>query len=291
MITRLVRSFVAGCLTFVPGSGGLLHAHQDPRGDIHPQVVARDGKFEITFQTLLPDQVEDFSDEKPQFRMIYTADGKLFAPRHEIDRKRSHRATGPVGLYGRSQRLGDVSFYFPADQGGKPSYVMKSGDGRLTRVRLPWPETVSLSLFEEMRVVADGIAITGKQGDQVPDGGPLEFFWFPHDASTPPVSLTIGETACIYHFPVASNLAIAGGRFWLAFMRPVEDDGLDLALWSWQPGEKQARVEKLDSPAFWNSSLSLATIGDNLCLAYHWVDHEQPGLPYAKILTVFHKAE
>ena len=264
-------------------------AHSDPWGDIHPQVLVMNDKFAIDFNTSRADQQETFTAARPVQRVIYTADGKLFAPRHPLHRDRSYSEMGPAGIYGTSARLGDSTIIFQGRQSGQPDYLLKSADGKFTRVRLPWPDHVSLSLLENVLVVPEGIAMTGKEGKDHSPNDPLRFYWFAHESTGKPALLTIGPTACIYQFPVASNLAFAGGRFWLAYMRPTKED-LKLALWSWKPGDKAARVEDLDSPADWNSDLSLAAIGDRLCLAYHCVNsREYPG--NAEIVTVFRKAE
>jgi hypothetical protein len=272
------------------GGAGWVHGHQDPRGDIHPQVSVMDGKFVIVFTNSQPNQESNYTDAIPIQRMIYTADGTLFAPRHPLQRKRSWRETGPVGLYGRAVRLGESTVIFQDDQAGQPGYLLKSPAGHLKRVRLPWPATVSLSLFEDALVVPEGIAITGKEGRDSSENDPLKFYWFSHESTAAPTILTIGVTACIYNFPVASNVAFAGGRFWVAYMRPTEKGGLKLALWSWRPGDHDGLVEILEAPADWNSHLSMAALGERLCLAYHCVnDHQYPG--EARIVTVFRKAE
>lgn len=270
-------------LTLAP----MADAHSDPWGDIHPQVSVVDGKFSIVFNSSQPEQTPDFTASKPIHQMIYTAEGKLFAPRHLLERRRSHRELGPVGIYGREIRLDESTVIFQANQSG---YLLKSPEGKMTRVRLPWPKNVSPSLLEDVLVVPKGIAITGKNEVPGPDGGPLKFFWFAHDSTEPPTVITIGTTACIYQFPVASNVAFAGGKFWVAYMRPTDKEGLKLALWSWKPGDKEAQVEDLDSPADWNSHLSMAAIGDQLCLAYHCVT-DRKNSRNARIVTLFRKAK
>lgn len=281
-----VKPLLAGLAWLLAGSPNPANGHQDPRGDIHPQVTVVDGRFSIIFNTSLPEDRENYSDKSPTSRMIFEADGTLFAPRHPLDRKRSWRELGPVGFHGRKMQLGDSSVIFH-EGGDQPGYVLKSPDGKLTRVRLPWPEKVSLSLFEDALLTPAGIAISGKEGLDGTVAESLNFYWFAHEATSGPTIVSLGTTACIYDFPVASNIAFAGGRFWIAFMRPTEND-LKLALWSWRPGEADGRVEMLDSPADWNSHLSLAAIGDRLCLAYH---HSNGDTGFARIVTVFRKAE
>lgn len=262
-------------------------AHSDPWGDIHPRVQVMDGKFAIVFNTSQPQRESDSQEAQPLQRMIFTSDGKLFAPRHPLKLKRSHEEFGPISLYGRGIRLGESTLIFQRNQSG---YLLKSPDGKIMRVTLPWPKELEPELIDDVSVVAKGIAMTGNNMDPTTgSGGPLKFYWFEHESTDGPIVLTIGPTACIYHFPVISNIVWAGGKFWVAYMRPAEEGGMKLALWSWKPGEKEGKIEDLNSPADWNSTLSMAAIGNQLCLAYHCVaDHDYPGI--AKIETVFRKA-
>ena len=280
---------IASCLWV---GAGLAFGHQDPRGDIHPKVSVIDGKFAIDFNTSMPDQDGNYSEEKPILRMIYNPDGILFAPRHPIERKRSYAELGPVGIYGKNISLGESTLVFEGNRSTRPGYILKSPDGKLSKVDLPWPERTNLMLFEDAMATPSGIAITGKESNgENEENGPLRFYWFSYGEKGSPVILDIGPTACIYYFPVASNLAFAGGRFWVGLIHPV-DENLKAALWSWKPGDKEGRMDNLDSPADWNSHMSLAAIGDQLCLAYHCVVRaENQPTDDAKIITVFRKAE
>jgi hypothetical protein len=273
---------------------GPAFGHADPRGDLHPQVLVKDGNFAIVFNSSQPEGVESFTGEKAVFRMIYTPEGKLVAPRHPLDRKRDWRETGPAGLYGKGMRLGDVSVYFGGGHSSQPGFRLRTPDGVVTRVTLPWSRDLSLNLCEDVMLLPEGLALTGKEGRGEVAENNLKFYWFEHEATEALTTQSIGPTICIYDFPVASNIAYAGGRFWVAYMRPAgqpEDEGVELALWSWKPGEEKGRVEVLDSPAHWNCHLSMAAIGDRLCLAYHCAMKESYYGTDARIVTVFRKAE
>ncbi len=264
-------------------------AHSDPWGDIHPHVSVLDDKFAIVFNTKVPDQGDDYSEIQPVSRVIYNPDGKLFAPRHPLEKKRAWDENGSVDLSGREIRVGAETMIFKGGY-GKPGYLLRAPDGKITTVRLPWPENVALTQFEEVLVTPEGIAITGMQSGRPIEVGPLGFYWFAHEETKAGTVIRIGPTACIYNFPVASNIVFAGGRFWLAYMSEEKD--VKLMLWSWKPGEAKGRVEALDSPAHWNSHLSMAAVGDRLCLAYHCVVQESERTHQtSRIVTVFRKAE
>lgn len=262
-----------------------LCAHSDPWGDIHPVVAVIDGRFEVAFRCSLPDQPSSLIDEQPLQRMIFTRDGKLLAPRHAIDRTTMYRDHRPAGQNARRVQVGDEWLRFSIDSQGRPMFQSQDPSGHWSRVRLPWPEHFEMLRFEDVIATEEGVAITGKE-----DRTNLKFYWFAYESTADPEVRTIGPTACIYHFPVASNLVYAGERFWVAFMRPDEERGWKLSMWSWKLGEEEGRIEDLDSPADANSDLSLAAIGDRLCLAYHCLDYEARE-PLARIVTVFRKAE
>jgi hypothetical protein len=278
----LLPRFVAALLPFawaLPAA-----AHSDPRGDIHPQVLVVDGHFAIDFNTMLPDVEGD--PYEAIYRVTYTPEGKLLAPRHRLERKRSHTETGPAGLYGRGIRFGDSEIIFDGDRSGLPGYIIKGPDGKLTPVRLPWPEKTLLTDVDDFTATPEGIALSGKEEA----GGRLKIYYFPFASSGPPAVLDVGDTCCIYDFPVASNLVWAGGKFWLAFMRGEGGEGAETVLWSWKPGDPAGKEEVLATPGHWNSHLSIGAIGKQLCLAYH-CEQQQGEEAAASIITIFRTAE
>ncbi len=260
--------------------------HADPWGDLHPQVLVVDGNFVVHFTSSIPGQPDNYTGSQPVFAVVFSPEGKLLVPRHPLKANREWSSIGPAGLYGKHLVCGDTSFIFGSERSDKPGYFLKSSDGKLTRHHLPWPDTVSLDLFEDVVATADGFAITGKEDEEI-----LKFYWFEHGADRPPKTIVIGPTYCIYNFPVASNIAFADGRFWVAFMRsaPKQDGKGQLVLWSWKPGEEKAREEILNSPVHWNCHLSLAATHDHLCLAYHCATLNEYYGGDARIFTVFKK--
>lgn len=275
---RLIATFLGLCVFLAASATG--HAHSDPWGDIHPAVGVEKGCFSIYFTSQVPDEVESYTDQRAALRMVFSSEGTLLAPRHAVASAPSDR-TQNVGLYGARIPIGESAIVFEDDQAVRPGYLLEAPDGKLTRHRIPWPRDFRMTL-DSVIAAADGLAMTGKEDEKI-----LKLYWWPFGEDRPPTVAVIGVTATIYDFPVASNVVFAGGRFWVAFMKP-RGDLLQLALWSWKPGEGKGREEILDSPADWNSHLSLAAIGDQLCLAYHCATK---GSHYdSRIFTVFRKA-
>ena len=180
---------------------GSAHGHQDPRGDIHPQVSVVDGRFTITFSSSQPDQRSGFIDRKPLYRTIFEKDGKVFAPRHPLKATRGLGESGPAGLYGRTIQLGESTIIFNQVDSTPRSYLLRDKQGKMSRIRIPWPKDLKMGLFEDVTATKDGIAMTGKE-----DALNLKFYWLAHDSVEAPKELMIGPTACIYDFPVASNI-------------------------------------------------------------------------------------
>ena len=283
MIRRLSKFWQFAALTTAVLTGGA-QAHSDPWGDIHPHVTVMDGSFSIVFSTQLPDQESNYTESKPVARVIYTPEGAIVAPRHPLVRQRSWRESSGEP-FEHAYRVGDSSIYLGGGPAGQPGYSIVSAEGQRISVRLPWPAALKIDL-DDAEVSPGGIAFSGKE-----DRENLKFYWFPFGSTEFPVILNLGPTVCIYHFPVASNIAWAGGKFWIAFMR-YSGESTKLYLWSWKPGDKEGKEELLDSPGFGNSHLSMAAIGDRLCLAYHcaYFPDDYPG-EKARIVTVFRKAE
>lgn len=258
-------------------------AHSDPWGDIHPHVTVKDGNFSIVFNSSIPGEDSDYTDSKPVVRTIHSPEGKLVAPRHRLLRQRSWReASGEP--FKQAYKVGDATIHLGPEQADQPGYSITSAQGQTVPVRLPWPTGIRVNI-DDAQVSSDGIAFSGKE-----DRDNLKFYWFPFGSTRPPVILNLGPTVCIYDFPVASNIVWSGGKFWIAFMR-YSGESTKLHLWSWKPGDKEGKEEILDSPGFGNSHLSMAAIGDRICLAYHCALPDQYPGENARIFTVFRKAE
>lgn len=280
-------------------------AHTDPQGDVHPYVTVIGDKFRVGFGTNPPDQPDDYGN-RPRVEqvMIFNRDGTLFAPRHAVTMTTAgETAAAPSSSSSSSSTR--LFMDYPRSN-GNARLRLRSPNGRWSRMRLPWPAGFALDAPDKELLTPQGLFMTGKsvrhgRGDMT-DGTtmywPLKVYWFPHAGTEPPAVLTVGATATIYDFPVASNLVFAGGKLRFAVMQPVgekkpreEDPPLKLALWSWKPGDAEAKTELLDTPAHWNAHLSMAAIGDDLCLAYHCKVKDSIPPWQSRIITVFRKAD
>jgi hypothetical protein len=119
-IVRALISVLAGVGLFLVVVAGRADGHQDPVGDIHPQVLVKDGHFAIVFQSPRQDQSEGLSGRYNVVRTIYSPEGKLIVPRHPLAKRRSWDETGPVWRTGGQMRLGDEIVTLSGVQSGKP---------------------------------------------------------------------------------------------------------------------------------------------------------------------------
>jgi hypothetical protein len=277
-----------GCVPSIVASflltAGTARAHEDPRGDVHPQVRVEKGNFAIYFSS--NDERGDADAEPPTLRVIYSPAGELLAPRH-------HVAEIPDDESGPRLRGGDIPVAaggeilsvppWPRLFHGKPFYTVKK-DGRIERHSLPWPDGVEIS--DLTRIISDGhsITIAAKAG-----GNLLSFYHFSRGGFQLPTIVQIGSPATIYDFPVASNIVFAGGKYWIAWMRPGEKK-IEAVLSNWKPGNADMEHVVLKTLGDWNSDLSLGTTGDVICLAYHCsASGAYPGR--SSIITSFHQVK
>lgn len=252
---------------------------------MHPEVHIESGNFAVYFNT---NAVSDryFQGEQPIFRILYSPEGRLLAPRHSVKIKPQKALEIDVERFHNE----------------KPNATIFLPGGKKQIVALAWPKDTRVNLVESSSLSSNHIALAVKlmdeEEDQTPDRlalGLREKFFvylFPREGFTKPERFLIGEPATIYEFPIASNVVFAKGKFWIAWVRPPKKkaDKYAMVLSSMEPGSGKTVQRILNAPADWNSHLSLAVIGDRLCLAYHCsVNHEYPGT--SEIITSFVKAE
>ena len=247
-------------------TASVLSAHEDPIGDVHPNVRVEKGNFAIYFSN--NSERGELAEEPPIFRTVYSSGGELLAPRHRVptipqdDQRISRR-----GLNGIEIQAGEETLVFPPYPRlfhDKPYYTVESGD-HAERRRLAWPDAVKISELHNVIADKDSITIAAKAGTDE-----LDLYHFRRDRFELPLIARIGNPLNIYDFPVASNLVFAGGKYWIAWMRANEKERkAEAVLSSWRPGDKDALEAVLDGPGNWNSHLSMAASGDSLCIAYH----------------------
>lgn len=251
-------------------------AHSDPLGDIYPNVHVEHGNFVIDFENN-----EQQTESDPVFRMIFSPDGLLLAPRHYRAPKRSLEETMGDAAKNTAQ-VGDEKIEFSDARGTNPTYTINK-NGKTEKHTLPWPDDFS-GAFEAMWAKADRICVAAISRER------MYLLEFDRHHFTPPKMVEVSEPGAlpfIWNFPVMSNVVRIGSHYYVAWMRLTADrQKYECVISTWKPGEDKEREIILTEPADWNSHLSLGVIDDRLCLAYHCLGGEE-SMPKSKIYTIF----
>lgn len=284
MIAR--AAFVLACVLCVPL---ITQAHSDPGGDIHPDVVVEDGKFAIYFSAR-----RDAYDHD-QWRMVFTADGKIAQRRNLI---LTQRAESPQNL----EHAGVDTRATPGSS--TMSFVLqRTHNGKMTDVPLPL-DPVKFPLVRSATMAGDWVGFTWAANSQALDGpreempAPIHLMFSMADVKnfTPGKTVLIGEPATIYDFPSASNPVWAARRWWVAWVRRAQGEAgrkdptrkWETVLTSIDPLTSKLEHKLLPGLSNWNTSLSMKTTGGWLCIAWHAsMDGSYPGK--ASIITAFEK--
>jgi hypothetical protein len=258
-------------------SAAHLFAHSNPRGDIYPNVKVERGNFVIEFQNNEAGYDSTDERESPLLRMIYSSEGALLSPRHVHQGSRDLNET--LGTAAKSEvRLNGEILTVARD--GSTYSVAKNGREQIHR--LPWPDD-SKRAFEAVSADAESIGIAYiTKGMLFLSHFNRRRFTFPET-----VRITAPDTLpFIWDSPRVSNLVHVNGRYCIAWQRSVKTtSNYECVISTWKPGEPEPREIVLNEPADWNSHLSLAAIGDRLCLAYHCLAGGNPAR--SRIITVF----
>jgi hypothetical protein len=287
---RLFFSFLALAFSASP-----LLAYSDPRGDVFPNVKVENGNFAVYFynRSAETNNEEDMLDRNvPVYRMVYSPAGELLGPRARCQNFRSdslHEANSMV--YDKKIELRDEQVLFEADflKGGKPSFFIKRNGSREHR-RLPWPDNVKIDYVAGVHVDERSLVISATVGE-----GILAIFHFDRMKFEAPGTAIVGQPAFINDFPRASNPVLAADRYWIGWVRYNQGKKkFETVLSDWKPGEEKMHETILDAPSDWNTDLSLAAIGTQLCLAYHCsipnsATNESPAV--GQIITIFREAQ
>ena len=266
-------------------------AHQDPIGDIHPQVKVENGNFAIYFSnTARENEPSDYdvSSGGPVYRMVYSPTGELLGPRALVSNVRADELWQSASMvYDKAFTVGNERVLFDAEllKNGKPSYFVER-DGMAQHRRLPWPDDIKIDYVASVHVDEKSLVISATTADRV-----LRLFYFERGRFHPPPATVVGTPTYIYDFPGASNVIFAADRYWVAWVRTnPEKKRYETVLSRWKPGEDKPNETILDAPSDWNTALSVGAIGNRLCLAYHCsVTGEYPG--YSRLVVLFPEAK
>lgn len=260
-----------------------LQASSNPVGDEDAKVIVENGNFVVYFHN---NQIENGQDSNSsRFRIVYSPSGQLLAPRHHqpgLAEKWEYDLTTKDEVHLANETLSFDSKYM--DQ-PFPFYTV-TRKGKTEQHRLPWPENADFN-FQSAAGDANGICllIWGKK---------LSLNYFDRRVFGFPKSVTVGAPLInpgIVALPDVSNLVQVNGRYCFGWMRYDESkEKAEAVITTWKPSEEKAVDTALDEIADWNTWMSLAAVGDHICLVYHCrFQGEYPG--FGRLVTVFRKID
>jgi hypothetical protein len=234
---------------------GVALAHKDLAGDVYPGVRVVDGMFVVRFTS---------SIERNDFETVLTPSGEV-----TVARRAAH---GP-------HREPPLSFEAHSSEN---AYVVELGPPRTTNalrgysVRHTGPSgvanTFDLHWSDDIdRFVSDAQA----REDTLflltfaPQDGQLRLDRF-DPQGTQAGSISLGRSAYVYFFPITSRIAVYRNGYLVAWVAQPEEDGraaLNLSWWNPITGESTTIV--VEPRIYWNTSVSLGVIGDDILVAYH----------------------
>lgn len=271
-------------------------AHQDPRGDVRPVVMAADGKFIVEFECNFAD--EWIEDPKPVFRMMWSPEGKLILPRHRVTLTSEESVAKEASW--SWPRLPKVELIRFDDHQCRAALQMRIGR-TITQTPLPLIVKTSHESADSHHTVITGpwVAFTwadvnNKSMDQ--SRVALNLSLVAKMGFVPGETVKLGHPAAIYDIPRSSPPLWAAGRWWVAWIREVPGVKVidpDRRPWqtvlsSYSPTTKKHELHPLIGQSTWNTSPSMAVTNGWLCIAWNTeadYETEQP----ARIVTVFEK--
>jgi hypothetical protein len=281
-------------------------AHEEPPGDVRPQVLVAQGLFHVVFYS----NVAINSRETPMLRTVYTPEGKVLIPRHQVTGallpKLSEQMNGAdirkpegsptVKCAVSDAALSDVIALSQPNAGKRQRVVLSETVQGVPRVQplplvLPEPAEITDSWIGKTHV-----ALLWTETDLTNPNDQkslLRFGWVRRDEFTEPDIKLLGASAQVYGSSIASHLVWCNGRLWVAWVRlnPANGPGrfFEAMLSCYDPVTNQAENKALPGPACWNSQVSLATTNGWLCAAWQCtLDAASGGT--SQIITAFEKA-
>ena len=286
-------------------------AHQDPPGDIHPAVSIKDRQFVVSFQRK-PTSKEEGMDYQI-FSAIYAPDGRVVIPRQKITQD---KASPPFPTTSRSYYPPEIQFKDPINTTGsgpgvtdRPGFLLLEPAGKRLH-RAVWIEhpndyrmrTENVLPLEVLAYCPRG-SQTSATGDQMAvlwsdskalHAGEvhLKLSWISNPGFKEGITTDLGDACAYYSGPCTAPLIWASGRWWVGWLQasePVndEDSGVRVMLSNYDPVTEKLEHKEISSQSYWISTLSMATMEDRLCLAWHGPAATPPF--FSQIFTVFEK--
>lgn len=247
-------------------------SHSDPDGDIHPVVTTEGENFVVQARNTL----RSTDSENEILRLILDKTGRL------LETRRDFAPVSPVKPYqhysfidrlpeeqnGLELPWGGNTLIIPESSrkhGGAP-FLITSRNSHFHYDPLGW-KTPDVEAVEDALIVGESLFLLVTRPDGS-DAFRLYLHRFSLRTMTEEASVELPQPALIWSFPVCSKLLEHNGSLFVGIVVP-RLFGWRLILATWDGVAPEVRQKTLTSQIDWNTSLSLAKIGDQGLIAYH----------------------
>lgn len=252
---------------------GLAHAHEDPRGDVHPQVQVEDGKFVVYFKNNTEPKVEvstnspdERTREEPIYKTVVSPDGKILAKRVPVE---SEPSRFPEWM---KRLLHGDPFGVAIDREKEPLLPAAWPDGKR-------PHDLEGITIQNNRLF---FYFTGGKDESFRIGA------YDLDKKKLLQSAIIGIPGRIYSFARASAVIARGNEAWIAWIEErnvkVEEgfyySDTQLVVSRWDLTENKVAHLPIRQTEGRNIYLSLNRLEDHLLVAWH-----ERAFPHAQVWT------
>lgn len=302
--------FAGLCALFTVCALEPLHAHSDPRGDVHPEIAATKDGFLIRFRSNLYDsQLKDY--RYMVHRKVYSLDGRLVLPRRSWKIDSPHADLSPLNSdpqytwkptsepFHRVLTRKNQATTFPTSLRDGSEWEILLPDGSQIAPDIPWEELGLDFLYLEtawtdqkdfwLLLVDQGKADGKPRGGVVYERRPgLFLMHFPADQPGSVHLHSLGEPALIHHFArYADFVELEDGRLAFAWVEQIGTDreSYILNLTTMDSASGDVKTVKLSDQIDWNTTVAMAASGPHICVAWHWV--EPRGSELSEIHTLF----
>ncbi len=251
-----------------------LHAHSDPRGDVHPTVRVENGGFVVQAYDNVASNDAELHTSKSTFdcdgRLIKEVRDRVPPPKHVPYSQYSLIDRLPEEHNGLERQWGDGVLIIPEwsrKHGGKP-FVIEYRDKIFKYHRLSWKSSAVQEVVDA-RIVGNRLyLLVTRSGSN--DGIRLNLHRFSLVTVSEEASTTdLPQPCLIWSSPVCSNIIEYQGRIYIGIVTP-RFFGYRLVLADWDGVAPTCLRKTLTTRIDWNTSLSLANVGENALIAYHY---------------------
>ncbi len=253
-------------------------AHEDPRGEIHPNLFKTANGFRLEYTSDEVGSIKSLRARTFNHELAVVEDRLLEESEFEsiVFERRKDCMFYADGMWHRLIGISDSVIVTYHDDGKQETrrvgWPLRALDVEDVAVVGPIVCCLTMKLASDPFPISDGLGDESEDMFGEPDGG-LHVHSFSIHSLKRQEPIFIGVPDRIYEFPTCSELEVFEDRVGLAWARYVEDADpawtRELVLSVWEPGETDITHHVLDPKITWNTHISMAKDEEKLVVAYH----------------------